>query len=726
MMSSLSRYVRVLLPYALDQAFDYALPPSLSVKIGDLVEVTFRRQRQIAVVVAVDVEPEIEASKVQILHGLYDGLSLPASSMAFLAWVAGYTLQPRGLVFKAMVQPLMAIPAGGNQRVYVRSSAPLSCRITPARQRVLDCLQLGSVLSKTDLQREAGVSAGVVDALVDEGVIDVLSLPPVAKGQAVNFDLPTPPLTVSQQEAAQALRTQRAPSVTLLDGPTGSGKTEVYLDLVHDLLAQGKQVLVLLPEIALTLPVLKRFAERFGTEPAHWHNRVSLRQKRLIWEGVARGDTRLVVGARSALFLPFVNLGLVVVDEEHDASYKQDEGFLYHGRDMAVVRAKLAQAPVVLASATPSLETWVNASEGRYGHVVLPATYQNHGLPVIDLLDLRSSPLPKGAWLHPRLVEAMQAGLDKGEQTLLYLNRRGYAPLTLCRACGHRMGCPDCSTWLVEHRYRRSLLCHMCGHTERCPDACPSCGAQDTWVAVGPGVERIAEAVATLFPSARVSLLSSDLVGGTERLMHELEAVRRGDVDVIVGTQVVAKGHTFPHLTLVGVVDADVALNSPDPRAAERTFQVMTQVVGRAGRGAVRGRALLQTYAADHPVLQAIAAYDRPAFYGVETDIRRRAHLPPFSRLALVHVSGPDAHVTEAYAKGMLASWPHPLSHDVRIFGPTPAPVAVVRGRHRFRFLIRVSKAISLQKALKGWLDGYASPPKGLKVHVDIDPYFFL
>jgi primosomal protein N' (replication factor Y) (superfamily II helicase) len=546
------------------------------------------------------------------------------------------------------------------------------------------------------------------------------------------FSLPHPnhvqPLLSGEQAAAaDALRVAMAAgvfSVSLLDGITGSGKTEVYFEAVAGALAAGRQVLILLPEIALTAEFLDRFVRRFGARPAEWHSEVAPRIRERVWRGVTDGSARVVCGARSALFLPFKELGLIVVDEEHDLAYKQEDRVFYNARDMAVVRGHLAGFPVVLSSATPSIESRVNADSGRYRRLVLSDRYSTAKLPEIHAVDLRSAPPERGRILSPPLVTAVAETIAEKQQALLFLNRRGYAPLTLCRTCGHRFECPNCSTWLVEHRFRGVLLCHHCGHTERRPATCPNCASTDSLTPVGPGVERLAEEVAARFPAARTIVLSSDLSGGIERLRQELAAIAKGEVDIIIGTQLVAKGHNFPLLTLVGVVDGDLGLAFGDMRAAERTFQLLSQVTGRAGRSGGMSRALLQTYDPAHPVIAAIVTGDREAFYAREIEARRTAGLPPFGRLAAIVVSGPDRASAHGHATVLRRA--APASDAVMVLGPAEAPLAIIRGRHRFRLLAHAPRGLDLQAYMRAWLRSTPPARGGVRVQVDIDPQTFL
>ena len=514
------------------------------------------------------------------------------------------------------------------------------------------------------------MSTGVIDGLIDEGTLETVVLPAEPVAERPDPDFAATEFTGGQQAAAAELKATIAEggySVTLLDGVTGSGKTEVYFEAVADMIRAGRQNLILMPEIALTAQFLDRFAARFGVRPAEWHSELSPRKRARTWRSVAEGDVAVVVGARSALFLPYADLGLIVVDEEHDQAYKQEDGVHYHARDMAVVRGHIAQILVVLASATPSLETEVNARRGRYRRLALPERFWGQRMPSVEAIDLRQERPPPGRFIAPTLAGAVKTAIERGEQALFFLNRRGYAPLTLCRACGFRFACPNCDAWLVDHRFRKQLVCHHCGFGLPHPAECPKCAVVNSFVAIGPGVERLEEEVRELFPQARLLVLSSDLVATVERLREELDDMAAGRFDIVIGTQLVAKGHHFPKLNLVGVVDADLGLSNGDPRAAERTFQLLHQVVGRAGRDAGVGRGYLQTHQPEHPVMRALIAQDREAFYDAEIAARERTHYPPFGRLASLVVSGEDKHETQSFARALARA--APLDETVRISG---------------------------------------------------------
>jgi primosomal protein N' (replication factor Y) len=560
-----------------------------------------------------------------------------------------------------------------------------------------------------------------------QGVFEQVMIPPRPVVAAADPAFRLPALSDDQRRAAGMLREPVEAggfAVTLLDGVTGSGKTEVYFEAVAAALEKGHQVLILLPEIALTHAFLERFQDRFGAKPAEWHSDLPPRMRERVWRQVAEGTARVVAGARSALFLPFQQLGLIVVDEEHDPAYKQEDRVFYNARDMAVVRGHIGGFPVVLSSATPSVESRVNAEQGRYRHAMLPARFAEAALPDLKAIDLRRSPPARGGFLSPVLLDEVGRTLEKSEQSLLFLNRRGYAPLTLCRVCGHRFGCPVCSAWLVEHRFRGQLVCHHCGHTEKRPEACPECGTFDHLVACGPGVERIAEEVVAAFPEARTIVLSSDIVGGVRRLRLELEAIANGDADIVIGTQLVAKGHNFPNMTLVGVVDADLGLANGDPRAAERTFQLLSQVTGRAGRTGRKSHGLLQTYQPDHPVMQAIVSGDAERFYQREIAERERAGLPPFGRLAGVIVSAATRAEAEGHARALRRAAPQDAA--IMVLGPAEAPLALVAGRHRFRLLIQGERRTDMQAFIRAMLTDGPRPRGSVRVQVDIDPQSFL
>ena len=722
----MNRVVDILVPVALDQTYSYRVPVGLDLAPGDLVAVPLGAREYMGVVWADNPSPNPRLhNRLKDVDEKLDVPPLKPELRQFVDWVSAYTLASRGTVLR------MALRMGehlgpGRERVGVRLAGPAPHRMTAARARVLKLFADGLMRSKGEAAQEAGVSAGVIDGLVDEGTLETVVLPPEPIASPPDPDFRRPEFSLAQLAAADTLRTtvqQGGYTVTLLDGVTGSGKTEVYFEAVAENIRRKRQTLILMPEIALTAQFLQRFAERFGTRPAEWHSQVSPRKRARTWAAVAANEVSVVVGARSALFLPYADLGLVVVDEEHDPAYKQQDGAHYHARDMAVVRGSIAKIPVVLASATPSVESEVNARRGRYRHIHLPERFGGAQLPLIEPIDMRREGPPRGRFISPRLAEAVAVSLTRGEQALLFLNRRGYAPLTLCRACGFRLQCPNCDAWLVDHRFRRRLVCHHCGFAMPPPTECPNCHATDNFAAVGPGVERLEQEAAELFPQARILVLSSDLVESVERLRQELDDVAEGRFDLIIGTQLVAKGHHFPKLNLVGIVDADLGLGNGDPRAAERTFQLLHQVVGRAGRVEGRGVGFLQTHQPEHPVMRALISGDREAFYRNEIEQREHSGYPPFGRLAGLVVTANDRHTAEAYGRTLANAAPR--NEDVRVLGPAEAPIAVVRGRHRFRLLVKSPRAFDLSTYLREWLANAPKPRGNVRLEVDVDPQSF-
>ena len=526
----------------------------------------------------------------------------------------------------------------------------------------------------------------------------------------------------AQAAAVRELCQHQGFTVSLLDGVTGSGKTEVYFEVIAKALKTDGQVLVLLPEITLTGAWLNRFQARFGVKPAVWHSALTPKQRRDTWQAVLNGQARVVVGARSALFLPFQKLNLIIVDEEHDPSYKQEEGILYQARDMAIVRGKIAGVPVILASATPSVETVCNVQDGRYHHVVLPERFSGAVFPEIRIVDMRRRDKGPQAFISEELKRLMAEKYQAGEQSLLFLNRRGYAPLVLCRACGHRIQCPNCASWLVEHRQKNKMICHHCGYCRPVPAVCPACGEKESLVSCGPGVERIQEEVQRSFPNARSVVITSETMADPEQFAELTGQVLNNEVDILIGTQILAKGHNFPNLTLVGVIDADMGLAGGDLRAGERTFQLLHQVMGRAGRAQKQGLAVLQSYNPDNLIIQALQKNNREAFLAEEIETRRALAMPPFGRLAGLIVSGPDQEETYQVARRLAQTAPQETG--ISVLGPVAAPIAFLRGKYRFRLLIRADKQVKLQNSIRPWLARQQIPSR-VDVRLDIDPYSF-
>ena len=716
---------QVLVPYPLSRAYDYLVPQNMTVSVGDYVRVPLGKRDTIGVVWTTDAsDDKVDPAKLKSVLQKFTFDPMPQVHRQFVEWVARYTMSDVGSVLKMSLSAPEALQPPKSVPVFTLTDN-IPVKLPASRQKIIDLLKDGVPRRAVDIAREAGCSAAVVRSMAAAGQLETLAGTPRAPCSMVDVTENRLSFSDHQKTAADALQKLAAAhqyAAVLLDGVTGSGKTEVYFEAIAEALRQGKQALILLPEISLSAQFLERFERRFGVLPALWHSEVPTAQRRVTWTGVAEGKTKVVVGARSALFLPFADLGLIVVDEEHDASYKQEEGVLYNARDMAIVRARLGSFPVVLVSATPSLETMVNVQQNKYTYLNLPSRHAGARLPDINVINLKSTPPERQKFIAPPLQKALQEVFEAKEQSLLFLNRRGYAPLTLCRTCGHRFQCPSCAAWLVEHKRHSRLQCHHCGFSQQVPRNCPSCQAEDSFAACGPGVERIQEEVQLLIPEARTFILASDVITSPGMISAAVHDIEDHKYDIIIGTQIIAKGHHFPSLTLVGVIDADLGLAGGDLRAGERTFQLLHQVSGRAGRAEKPGRVFIQTYMPEQTVIKALAKNDRDEFLAVEAREREKAVMPPYGRLAALILSDPDENKLDVFCRSLAQKAPR--YDDIRVLGPAPAPMGFLRGKHRRRFLIKAEKNLPIQKYLAEWL-GNVKTPSSLQLKVDIDPQSF-
>jgi primosomal protein N' (replication factor Y) len=719
--------VRVLLLNSAIGPLDYRMPQGWDLVPGSIVLAPLGPRQLVGVVWEEERMPsdaEVGDNRLRPLVGQYPLPPLGAPLRRLIEWTAGYYLAAPAAVLRMALASASALD-GSRTAVEYRLTGNVPDRLTPGRAQALERIGERQGLVR-ELAQIADVSDAVIRGLVKAGAIEAVEVAVDDPYPLPHPDHAQPDLSADQAAAAARLAAAVDAGVAqtfLLDGVTGSGKTEVYFEAVAAALRAGRQTLVLLPEIALTEPFLKRFAARFGHAPVAWHSDLRSSQRRRAWRAIASGEAQVVVGARSALFLPYPNLGLIVVDEAHEASFKQEDGVMYHARDVAVMRGQFEQVPVVLASATPAIETRQQVALGRYEELKLPSRFGAAEMPEIAALNLLADPPLRGRWLAPTLVAAIEETLGRREQVLLFLNRRGYAPLTLCRTCGHRFQCPNCTSWMVEHRLVRRLQCHHCGHLVPPPAACPECGEPDSLVACGPGVERIADEVAALFPDARTAVVTSDTIWSPAKAAEFVGRMEAHDIDIVVGTQLVTKGYHFPNLTLVGVVDADLGLQGGDLRAAERSFQQIAQVSGRAGRGTKPGRVLIQTREPNAPVIRALVAGDADGFYEAETEARRHAGAPPFGRFAGIVVSSED--LGEATEIARLIGRSAPEVDGMAVYGPAPAPLAMLRGRHRQRLLVHARRALDVQDVIRDWL-GALKWPNGVRVSVDVDPYSFM
>ena len=721
--------VGVLLPLPFNEPFDYQVEGE--VELGDMVRVSFGREVLVGVVWKIGKSCSLDNNKIKFILEKINFSPLSPELRQFITFVAQYNMAFLGLVLKMVLSVKGVFDDPKMTILYELSGKTLAeakLKNSDARWRVMDFLKFAP-FNRQDIAAGAGVSQSVIKTMIDAGILKPVLIENKREFGHEKATYQKVKLTPEQESAAAELvsKVGNGFRVTLLDGVTGSGKTEVYFEAVARALELGLQVLILVPEIALTTQWLGRFEKRFGVKPAKWHSALSTRERIDTWKAVIDGSAKVLVGARSALFLPYQNLGLIVVDESHDQSFKQEDVVNYQGRDMAVVRAKFEQIPIILSTATPDLETCVNVEEKKYDVVKLQSRFAAAVLPRIEIIDLKQNKPIKGAWgvswLAPKLVDELKANLERGEQSMLFLNRRGYAPLMICRDCGHRIQCPNCTSWLTEHKKTKSLICHHCGYSMPVPKMCPECHSETGLTACGPGVERVAEEVKFRFPSARVKILSSDITSSFLEISQVVQEMEEGKVDILIGTQILAKGHHFPSLTLVGIVDADLGLMGSDLRASERTFQLLSQVAGRAGRGDKKGTVYLQTLYPDNAVLKALVENDRAKFLELEKKTRRILKMPPFGKLAALIVSGTNQEETEKTAIWLGQTAPN--NDYISTLGPAPAPIFMLRNKFRFRLLLKTTRNIKIQEVLIEWLKKIKIPNR-VKVEVDIDPYSFM
>lgn len=731
---SSGKLVEILLPLPFDTTFHYRLLNPKPHPVGTIVTVPFHGRTVYGIIWnATPLPLEKPSFTIKKISSIVELPPIPSRTLAFIQWMSAYHACPLGLILKFFLAnkqcltPIKPIIT----RHYQLQALPETLRITQSRKAVIDYITHNPEQTKQDILQKTNISESVLRGLEKENIFsfnEIIEQP--SKDKIIKEKAHYPELSEAQSQAANSFITtlqQQSHHTLLLDGVTGSGKTETYCEAIeHVLQSDTGQVLVLLPEIALTSQIFQRFEKRYGFSPSVWHSNQKQSARKQIWQGVLQGHKRLVIGARSALFLPFQNLRLIIVDEEHESSYKQEEGICYHGRDMAIARAFHEQIPVILASATPSLETWHNVEQGKYQKVTLPSRYGQAALPIIIPIDMRQEACSGDRWISPTLQQKLVANFEQSKQSMLYINRRGYAPLTICTGCGHKIACPHCTGWLSVHQKKDAyrLLCHYCGYKDDFPDQCSHCDADaEKIIAYGPGVQKIAKEVEAFLPSASIAIMTSDLIEHPEQLHQQMQAIIRGDVDIIIGTQLMAKGHHFPKLSLVGILDAELGASGGDLRGSEKTYQLLHQVAGRAGREADQGTVYIQTYQTDSTIIQALQQNDRDQFYSQEMAIRQSMHMPPFSRLVAVIVSAESEYEAQQTANHLRDCWF--VSDQVILLGPAPAPIYRLRGRYRYRFLIQSPKNIKCQTMIKNWLLRYPLP-NTVHIQLDIDPYGFL
>ncbi len=723
--------VKVLVPNVVNYGYDYRLGDDA--ELGTFVRCSVMNRPYIGVVFGVG-DSDLPPEKIKNVSAVLP-YKLPVATLQWIQRMSEWTLMAPGAVLRLILNVPDAFNEPKTEQLYAYNFDSKNAKMTENRQMVLDAFQINNnePMSATDIQNIARVGPSVVKTMITREML--LPVSTRRRTESFNYeyaDKGNIELNAEQRAAADSIGrdiTHGGFSVNLIDGITGSGKTQVYFDSVWRAYSAGRSVLLMMPEIALTTQFIKRFESRFGAPPIVWHSNLTAARRRDIWRGVLTGEIKIIVGTRSALFLPWQDLGLIIIDEEHDSSYKQEDMGNYHGRDMAILRAKLEKIPVVLASATPSEETMNNVEAGRYGHHVLKSRYGGAELPKIETIDLREhrpaeykiNDETRAGALSPILCDAIRETITNHRQVMLFINRRGFAPITQCKKCGWVATCPECSVGMTYHKKLGKLLCHICGRIKTLPDKCPECG--DAVSMRGAGLEKIEEEVATRFPGAKTALVSSDTMmsrGALERLVEKMES---GELDIIIGTQILAKGHHFPNLTLVGVVDSDMGLFGTDFRAAEHTFQQLFQVAGRAGRGKVPGRVLLQTYQPTNSVLTAICAGNRDEFLRGDMAVRRAAKMPPFGQLIAIIVESKNEALLKRFCETLAAQKPN--VNGARIMGPIVAQMYQVRGFYRMRFLIAGDARAYLQPIVKKWLLN-VNVPANIRIKIDVNPQNFM
>ena len=725
--------VKVLIPNVVNTGYDYRL--TADADIGQFVRVSVMNRHYIGVVFGFG-DSGLAPEKIKNVAEIYPQ-KLSVDDLSWIQKMSAWTLMTSGAVLRLIINVPDAFLPPRIEPLY-NFNFDADGKITENRQMVMDAYSSNDNTPMTinDLRNIAHVGPSVINTMIKRGLLTLCETR-VVESNEFNYtyrDTGNVVLNDEQSAAAHAIGAavdSGGFSVHVLDGITGSGKTQVYFDSVLRAYNAGKSVLLMMPEIALTAQFMTRFQHRFGAPPVVWHSNLTAARRREIWRGVLDKKIKIVVGTRSALFLPWQDLGLIVVDEEHDSSYKQEDMGNYHARDMAILRAKIAGFPIVLASATPSAETLHNVNVGKYKILKLTSRFGGAQLPAISTIDLRESrptdymlpdnDISQHGCLSPALCDAITETLNAHQQVMLFINRRGFAPITQCRKCGWVATCPDCSVGMTYHKRLGKLLCHMCGRTMPLPQKCPECANEISMF--GAGLERIEQEVHARFPNAKTALVSSDTIMTRQTLERLVEKMEKGEIDIVIGTQILAKGHHFPNLTLVGVVDSDMGLFGTDFRAPEHTFQQLFQVAGRAGRGEFPGRVLLQTYQPTNPVLTAICNCDRDSFMNTDMAARRAAQMPPFGQLIALVIEGEKEATLKSFCDALAAA--APKLNGGKIMGPIAAQIYQIRNWYRMRFLIAGGESANLQPIVKNWL-ATVRVPANIRIKIDVNPQNFM
>src|SRR6266849_7745802 len=738
-------YARVIVDRSIHRELDYLVPEPLAdrVDVGSRVRVPFREKSALATVVALLNKSDAEGIRpIEAVLGDKPVLSKPLLELA--RWMSGYYCCPIETVMRSLLpQVIRRAEVGWKKQLFVRPASEITAddveelsRRAPRQAELLTAIaNLSEPMPAAELLRKQSLDFQTLRALVKRGFAELQEQAVQRDPHADETFIATTNLVLNEEQTAalravqEALDAPETSPPILLHGVTGSGKTEIYLQAIKIALARGRSAIVLVPEISLTPQTVERFKSRFAEIQdgvAVLHSHLSEGERHDEWHKIHSGRARIVIGARSAVFAPLENLGLIVVDEEHETSYKQEEAPRYHARDVAVVRGKIEKCLVILGSATPSLESYFNATREKYRLATLTKRVDENQMPLIRIVDLRQERRrEKGlAILAAKLRDAIAARLEKREQTILFLNRRGFSTSLLCSNCGEARDCPNCSVALTFHRHMARLSCHLCGHTAAVPKKCPACG-KDALIYAGFGTEKVESTVAHLFPKATVRRMDADSMTRKEAYRETLRNFRTGKIDILVGTQMIAKGLHFPNVTLVGIINADLALHLPDFRAGERTFQLLTQVAGRAGRGETPGEVFVQTYTPFSPSIQFARHHDFAGYFQQELEFRERCDFPPFKHAILITVRSAHEGRAKLSAETLKRRLKEALPEEFILGDATPAPLEKLQGQFRFHILIRGEAIMRLSRLVRETLDKLPFP-EDVTVTVDVDPYQLL
>ncbi len=716
--------ILVYLPLNLPLIYSYIVPPTLILAKGDIVLVPLRNRQVYGIVFKETTEISFTREKLKpVISKSSYFQPLKEEMLKFLELFAKYNMVNFGSVLKMVINIAGIDFTSLYEVISINNDKISQLKLTKARQQLLSVIENEGKIEKKDLLHKANVGKAVLDKLILDDFLNVENFAVVSDFQK-NITYRNDLLSEQQKEVVATIKncfSSNSYVAALLEGLPGSGKTEVYFDILNSYIKLGKQVLILLPEIGLSTQIVDRFKLRFGVDPYVWHSDITKKNKQDAYLAASNGNLKVVIGARSALFLPFNNLGLIIVDEEHDSSYKQEDNVIYNARDMAVLRAKIYDAHILLCSATPSLESINNVNKSKYGYAKLQGRYNKMDMPNFQIIDMKKEKLKYGCSISDTLINKIHQTLEKKEQVLLFINRRGYASCFFCKSCNEKATCKNCSTSLVEHRSRGKLVCHFCGYNIKIHNTCNHCHEKDQMISIGVGIEKVYEEVKVIFPDKRIISISSDTITSHKKAREIVESINRQEYDILIGTQIISKGYNFPFLTLVGIIDADFTYDL-DLKSNEKAWQILYQVAGRSGRDKLKGEVILQTYNPNNKILQHLVRGNYADFVKEEFSLRAQLNFPPFGKLAAIIISCKNQQQLDSFANELYLNIPKEKDYD--ILGPVNAPIYFLRSKYRKRFLIKTSMDKNIQKILHQWLLNLHIPSY-IKLQIDIDPISF-